>query len=75
MFHAVDVEEGSGNVFADVGLPDAEERLAKAELAMRIATAIRSRRLTQAAVAALFEIDTEFRACCAGSWRASPPSG
>lgn len=27
------VERGSGNVFADLGFPDADERLAKAELA------------------------------------------
>jgi len=31
--HAV---EGSGNVFADLGLPNPEERLAKADLAIRI---------------------------------------
>ena len=29
-------ETGSGNVFADLGLPDPEERLAKAEIAFRI---------------------------------------
>jgi len=57
MSDTVDVEEGCGNVFADIGLPDAEEQLAKAELAIRIVNAIRSRRLTQAAAAALFEID------------------
>jgi predicted XRE-type DNA-binding protein len=51
------IEEGSGNVFADLGLPDPEERLAKAELAMQIASGIRARRLTQAKVAALFGID------------------
>ncbi len=51
------IEEGSGNVFADLGLPDPDERLTKAELAMRIAAAIRSRRLTQARAAALFGID------------------
>ncbi len=53
----IKVEEGSGNVFADIGLPDAEERLAKAELALRIADAIRARGLTQTRVAALFGID------------------
>jgi predicted XRE-type DNA-binding protein len=51
------VEEGSGNVFADIGLPHPEERLAKADLAFRISEAIRARRLTQAAAAKLFEID------------------
>ena len=51
------IEEGSGNVFADIGLPGAEERLAKAELAWRIAEAIRARRLTQACAARLFVVD------------------
>ena len=30
------VEPSSGNVFADLGLPDAEELLAKSELAIEI---------------------------------------
>ena len=51
------VQEGSGNVFADLGLPDAEERLTKADLALRITDIIRARRLTQARAAALFGID------------------
>jgi predicted XRE-type DNA-binding protein len=53
----VRIEEGSGNVFADLGLPDAEERLTKADLAMQIAETIRSRRLTQTKAAALLAID------------------
>jgi predicted XRE-type DNA-binding protein len=51
------IEAGSGNVFADLGLPNPEERLTKAELAMQIAGGIRAQRLTQAKVAALFGID------------------
>jgi predicted XRE-type DNA-binding protein len=51
------IEEGSGNVFADLGLPNAEERLTKADLAMQITAAIRARRLTQAKVAMLFGVD------------------
>jgi predicted XRE-type DNA-binding protein len=39
--------ESSGNVFADLGLPDAETRLAKAELARRIALEIEERKLKQ----------------------------
>ena len=39
--------ESSGNVFADLGLPDAGTRLAKAELARRISLEIEARRLTQ----------------------------
>jgi len=51
------VEKGSGNVFADLGLPNPEERLAKADLAIRIAAAIRGRRLTQARAARVLRID------------------
>ena len=32
------ITKGSGNVFADLGFPDAEERLAKANLALEIAS-------------------------------------
>lgn len=48
------IERSSGNVFADLGFPNAEERLAKADLALRIGALIRSRRLTQAQAALLF---------------------
>ena len=41
------VIEGSGNVFADLGLPDAEELLAKAHLASAISDIIKGRHLTQ----------------------------
>jgi predicted XRE-type DNA-binding protein len=41
------VEPSSGNVFADLGFPDAEERLLKAELAVKIAELIDSKGLTQ----------------------------
>jgi predicted XRE-type DNA-binding protein len=51
------IAEGSGNVFADLGLPNAEERLTKADLAMQIAEGIRTRRLTQTKAAKLFDID------------------
>jgi len=51
------IEEGSGNVFADLGLPNAEERLAKADLVLRIAEGIRARKLTQVKAAKLFGID------------------
>ena len=57
MAKAIDVVEGSGNVFADIGLPYPEERLAKADLAIRIASAIRARRLTQARAARILKID------------------
>ena len=43
MHRNIHVEESSGNVFADIGLPKPEERLAKADLAIRIAETIRAR--------------------------------
>ena len=57
MTKRIAVETASGNVFADIGLPHPEDRLAKAELAMRIAEIIRSRRLTQAQAANQLKID------------------
>ncbi len=57
MAKKIDVTEGSGNVFADIGLPNPEERLAKADLAIRIALVIRARRLTQAHAARILKID------------------
>ena len=57
MANAIRVEESSGNVFADIGLPNPEERLAKAALAIRIASAIRARRLTQSQAARILKID------------------
>jgi len=57
MSKKIEVEEGSGNVFADIGLPNPEERLAKADLAIRITEAIRARRLTQTQAARVLKID------------------
>jgi predicted XRE-type DNA-binding protein len=51
------IYHGSGNVFADLGLPDAKERLAKAELARQILNIIAKRRLTQTQAAELLGID------------------
>jgi len=47
----------SGNVFADLGLPNPEELLAKAELAAKVISEIRRRRLTQMQAASLLGID------------------
>jgi|SRR5271154_3995121 len=57
MNRRVPIEESSGNVFADIGLPKPQERLAKAGLAIRIAEAIRARRLTQTRAARILKID------------------
>jgi predicted XRE-type DNA-binding protein len=46
-----------GNVFADLGLPAAGERLLKAQLASQIARLIADRKLTQRAAAAILGVD------------------
>lgn len=53
----IEVERGSGNVFADIGLPNPEEALAKAMLISRIMDAIEKRKLTQVQAAKLLGID------------------
>ncbi len=53
----IPVTASSGNVFTDLGVPQPEEELAKAQLASRIRQVIRQSRLTQAAAAALMGLD------------------
>jgi predicted XRE-type DNA-binding protein len=50
------IEEGSGNVFADLGFKNAEEELLRADLVLRLVQLIRRRRLTQAEAARLLGI-------------------
>jgi predicted XRE-type DNA-binding protein len=50
------VHDSSGNIFEDMGMPNAEERLAKAELVRFIRKAIRERNLTQEQAAELLGI-------------------
>jgi predicted XRE-type DNA-binding protein len=47
----------SGNVFADLDLPDAADLLAKAELTAKIIAEIQRRRITQAQASSLLGID------------------
>ena len=43
----VEYETSSGNVFADLGITNAEETLAKSELALQISEIIAQKKLTQ----------------------------
>ena len=52
-----DIAKSSGNVFADLDVPEAETALAKAELARQINTIIQKRGLKQAEAAILLGID------------------
>ena len=51
------VIRSSGNVFADLGLPDADQLLAKADLAIEISRVIEERKLTQAEAAEIIGVD------------------
>ena len=51
------VTRGSGNIFSDLGLPDADERLAKAQLAHKISTIIQQKNLNQKEAATQLGID------------------
>ena len=57
MTRPIKITEGSGNVFKDIGVPDPEGALAKAELARQIAMAIAKRHLTQVQAARLLDVD------------------
>ena len=51
------IEEGSTNVYADLGYAEAAEMQRKSQIAAEIARAIKARRLTQADAATLLGID------------------
>lgn len=53
----IPVTESSGNIFADMGLPQAEEELTKAQLTSHIRRVIKRQRLTQVAAATVMGID------------------
>ncbi|MFZ1548168.1 MAG: helix-turn-helix transcriptional regulator [Candidatus Nitrotoga sp.] len=50
------IESGSTNVYADLGMVDAEEMLVKAQLATKIGDIIKRRKLTQVQAAQLLGI-------------------
>lgn len=53
---AGDVIEGSGNIFADLGLPNADQELMRARLTLQIARIIKDRGLTQVEAAKILGI-------------------
>jgi predicted XRE-type DNA-binding protein len=44
----IEIEEGTGNVYEDLGTPDASEMRVKSQLAAKIGEIIKARHLTQA---------------------------
>lgn len=57
MTQSINVQTGSGNIFEDLGLENAEELLVKAELARKISGIVDSQNLTQSEAAELLGID------------------
>jgi predicted XRE-type DNA-binding protein len=51
------ITPSSGNVFADLGLPDADQLLVKADLAIEITRVVEERGLTQAQAAEILGVD------------------
>jgi predicted XRE-type DNA-binding protein len=49
-------EVGSGNVFKDIGVPNAEEHLVKAQLVFKIDAIMKRRRMKQKEAAGLFRV-------------------
>jgi len=54
-----DVIQGSGNVFADLGLPNADERQTKVRLAFALNQIIQKGHLSQAAAAKAFNVNRQ----------------
>jgi len=54
---ALELELSSGNVFADLELPDANEHFIKAGLVVKIGKIVQARKLTQSAAAGIMGID------------------
>lgn len=52
----ITVIHGSGNIFADLDLPDADELLVKADLVIQISALIKTRKLTCGAAAQMLDI-------------------
>ena len=52
----IEAQESSGNVFADLGLPDSEDRLLKAGIVAELHRLIKERELTQVKAAKLVGI-------------------
>jgi predicted XRE-type DNA-binding protein len=65
-------EASSGNVFKDIGIPNADEHLIKAQLVFKIETIMKDRGLKQVEAADLFGIrQPDISKMCAGSFASS----
>ena len=72
----IEAQESSGNVFADLGLPDSEDRLLKAGIVAELHRLIKERELTQVKAAKLVGISNPIsRTFCVVTSTIIPPSG
>lgn len=53
---ATEFEEGSGNIFADLGLEDADELLARAQMGFHVYTILKEKKLKQREISSLLGI-------------------
>jgi len=53
---AIEFEEGSGNIYADLGLDDAGELYARAQIGVHVFKILKDRKLTQREMAAILGI-------------------
>lgn len=56
MTRKIQLEKSSGNIFADIGLPNAEEHMVKAKLVVKIDSLMRAHGLKQVEAAKLFGV-------------------
>lgn len=54
---SIEFEEGSGNVFADLGLEDADELFTRARIGFHVHKILKDKKLKQSEIAALLGID------------------
>ena len=60
------VTEGGGNVFADLGLPNPEQEMLKAQLTLQIHTILKNSGMTQAETATMTAVSVASRALWEG---------
>ena len=56
MSEEIEIYEGSGNIFADIGIKDADELLARAQIGVEVLKILQSRKLKQREIANLLGI-------------------
>ena len=58
MSDEIEIYHGSGNVFADIGLKDADELFVRAQIGIEVLKILKGRKLKQREIAELLDIST-----------------